>query len=663
MKIRPGQFIAGLLAAKSGELAGAQAARQEQEQQERAATERIAALLPSILSMQQQQREQALEPYRLALNAPGQTPESQQTAYRAYAEAARRQGSGAGFDPNQLLNLYRGIPGQQGNAFRRALGGLNLGGRGAAAPAPGAPAGASPSGPSGAVPVPEPQFEPPGAADTRASILQQAAQIQSQALAGGNADVAAGASNLIARINQRQIDPGAAATELQGLISRTQAKTAAQGVQKRVSDAMDWLDASLKSGQFAEQHRGAASALAGELASIDTSTPEGLAAANAVLAKYKQFRTETPLQPTATERYNADLLDERKRGAAITQNEKLLDNIARSKTPEQFLANVRIQHQYAKKNGMDPYEPDQFVFEPQPMRRQVMRPGDLSTMPNGPAKVGPAPPAAEFHDDVETPGEVRMRNLESAAKYLQDPAAKEKASRDLYKQYLGFLKSETYASLPEEQQSAWLEKTNALGQVLGAPEIPQLHPGVSPNVRARVEQQEADRKLREKKIAADITNAGKRIRLAEQRMQKAGAAAGKLPPEVAEYARQLRSKMSGLRNELTQLRKDPASAILNEERIRQLSGDGTPENPGEIAATEAEYYRSLGIQPKVTRYTPAAAPSGPGAGDAPQSFKSREDLMHYIRFNVPGFDKADRAKLGKAADYAIRNKKAIIGGP
>ena len=103
------QFAHAALSAYSGQQAGKLAAQQQAQADQDAADQQALAWFTHSAQLEDQQRQQRLEPYRLAAGIQGQTPESQAAAVNAYLQQSQsQQAEPRQYGPEQFQQLYRG---------------------------------------------------------------------------------------------------------------------------------------------------------------------------------------------------------------------------------------------------------------------------------------------------------------------------------------------------------------------------------------------------------------------------------------------------------------------------------------------------------------------------------------------------------------------------
>lgn len=524
MKLDFSQFAKAAAQAYAGYQSGKLAGMQYKQQQEQQDFSRQMQVFPMLANLEQQQRENTLEPYRTALNAPDQTTESRQQAFSAYQEAQQRLGQGLASP----------------DAFRQFVGGNAVGQRAFQ----GIPQGQVQL--QGQLPaVPRPQMRNPDVEMEQKSVLAEIDEMRGLALQFGEPAALSALAGLGSKVFRKELDPRTARAELSALSAPL-----LEQIRTRRKEADDAVRLS-KAAQL-----------------------RNLEADNARLDEGLQLRKQA-------EKDRANDLALKK----DFQNVKAIEDAFSTGTdPKTTRELIKRQRAYAlspegQKHGLVPYGGEVFGETPRKIPTKFEVQAFEQGTKNALRRLAGEGPQIELVDGTrdETPEEIDARQLSEIASRINEGPAKRRYLEAGLNGLKSLLASSRWDSMSNPEREGVIESGNALAEQLGLPQW--LPSGLKANTLPPKVQQELDLKkktLVERKRAVDesIRYHDALIRQADARIRKQGAQGGQ--PGSPGYER--KQQMQGLREQLgiqmQELSKLNAKDFLQpsqEQRVKDLT--------------------------------------------------------------------------------------------
>ena len=429
-----GSIVAGR---EQGKLAGLQEAEQRQQQDLHTALQ-LMQFQQGQADRERERRLMAVRPLENILPHldPAAVPGALQALHGAHTEALG--GAAGGLDMSRLLPLVnprlRGLL-QQGGMFPPAVG---AGAAGAGA-STGTPAGTPTSAPTPAPPGTVPflgqnlPIRNPREDQQRAGLTARAAALLTQATNSGDAALVGEVNDFITALEGGSLPLPQALETYRALTQRITAKGAPQDADRDVVAARTWLNGKLDADAILPEHRAEAEQIAAAFDNLDTTTPEGRAAARELLNTFQQFRRQGNVtQPPASARLAKEQAALVARSRAETAFQGAQAKAFAARTPEAFLSLYANAERIAADPKHAEYEfsiDPQLTSKPQAVTRTRVKriPGPYADL-FPPTQPGGYTETVEEYADVETPEEVRARQLQAAAEMIPSEDAKVKAA-------------------------------------------------------------------------------------------------------------------------------------------------------------------------------------------------------------------------------------------
>jgi hypothetical protein len=350
---------------------------------------------------------------------------------------------------------------------------------------------AAPGGPTVDVPgVGAVRLNDPHRKTALAGLRQRVASAYTEAGLGNNRPLQQQLGTVLTQIDSApdKVDLAALDQQVNGFVGQLGAKTAADRFGKQLAAAQAWIDKRLEQGMVRDRFLDEANALSGDLATVDTSTPQGLAAARKLLGAYQRLRRRPIIQPSAQSRHNSLVLEEKARQDAITGNDRYADNLRSaiaSGQPDAVVGAIGQAFSHARQNARHGVRPPlDAKFDPEPQMVQGSMPvpvGELAgaalegMLPPGVAQAAAAgaralPPASAPVPRKETQQEAEARVFRHVGELTRDRRYLQVAQGRLF----SLLRPEVWNSLTEATQNAVLEQLAELA--------PPGQPGILPKV-------------------------------------------------------------------------------------------------------------------------------------------------------------------------------------
>lgn len=305
----------------------------------------------------------------------------------------------------------------------------------------------------------------------------QTRELQRQAEKARATSLAKQAGGLVVRLQERTggLTPTQAAAELDDLREQLRAAQRAQELAAELKASRSWLEKSgerraLKPG-FEAEH----AVLAAELARAGTGTAVEAQAAEALLQRVRTFRGQSPFgapHPTANaEERQRELIGYR----AHRTDDRYREQVRRAQSPAVLLESLQAQREHARQHGLPLSGTSELDETPGviTVRNAILRPGDHSGGPMGPAKPGPQTTPTFVEVRQPEPGALRQaRRLQAAAPYAGTMALREVTLRKALGAYGLVIRSGVFETLNDPQRQQVLAAANEVRGELGLPAFP-----------------------------------------------------------------------------------------------------------------------------------------------------------------------------------------------